>query len=174
MDAYGPIIDNLEAQRAQQAEEYAKLPPGPDRDKVLEAYKATGDYLATVKKYRDAASESLATYQANLEQAENDADVINATFEEAAKLAPPSAQPYIALAGLGIALIGSIVRQVQTGQKAKTAQEEADTAKKVIVAVEKAKTDGVVNFADPETAKSLTLEMGAAGKALVDQIQGKV
>jgi len=157
------VIERLEADQAKLAQTIAAMPPGPDRQKAEKLADGMAKAIGEAKRYRDVTAERLAALEKSLATAADEIDVAEDLVQTVAPLLPP---PWGAAAVMGAGLIASIWRGLKY-------RRDAETGRKVVSAIETVKADGKVDFGDRDTKAKLGAAMGADGKKLVDEIQGK-
>jgi hypothetical protein len=161
------IIVDLTRQKADLDERIAAMPDGDEKVKAQEISDEYGKALNNVQMIRSRAVAQLEAFATSLQTAEDEIDVLRSAGESVIPLLPAQSQPYGALALMGLTLVGAVWKAVRNGQRAKAGEA-------VALAIEKAKgANNTVNFADDATKRLLSVEMGPAGKALVNKVQGK-
>jgi hypothetical protein len=175
------VVAKLEADKAAMDAQIAAMPEGKEKQQAQEVSAAYAKGIEAAKAAKISIQAALADYKARLATAEDEVDVITGAIQTSIPYLPPQAQPYGALALLGVGLIGALVKAFRNGSRARTnaaeaaaQQERADAAESAIYAVNAAKNaQGVVDFSNPATRAILDAAMGPAGKAAVDRVQGR-
>ena len=156
-------IAKLQEQKDALDVQIATMPPGEDRDKWELASAKIDEVLRDAQAVKDDIVVRLRSLEAAMANAQDTPDVIDAVVGEAAPLLPlPWGAALVATAGL----LTSLWRAIKYRNDAKAGES-------VIAAVEAAKSpSGRVEF-ESKAAKLKLNEMTAAGKALVNKVQGK-
>jgi len=155
-------VDQLKQKKAEVDAAIADMPDGPEKTEAKAVSEELAQWIARYDRGRLLAMEKITELEAKLATAQDEIDA----FEAVGTTAAPYAGVYAPLVALAVGFAASVWRAVKNGKAAKAGAD-------VIRAVETAKVNGVVNFADPATVKVLSAVMSEGGKALVDKVQGK-
>lgn len=164
LDVIDQALQDLESKRQEVDAELATMPAGPDRERMQAV--STGLELEILKfqAARAKLAEQLDAFAQKLKDASDEIDLFESIGKGASTYLPGL---WGLVATLGVSLAAAVWRAVKKNGEAKA-------GKAVILALEAAKTDGVVNFADAATVNRLNVVMGEAGRSLVDKVQGAV
>ena len=138
----------------------ASLPEGETRDKWLERLEKAEDVLVKAQAGAEIANVTVTRLKAALADAQDEWDVADGVVGAVSPLIPP---PWGAIAAAVATLAIGLLRSASRKKAAMA----------IVRAIEDAKVDGKVDFEDPDVRVAMTASMGPAGRALVDEAQGK-
>lgn len=168
------VVQQAEAQRDVIVEQFKDLPPGPERDALLEKAQKYSTIIEEYTELGNRAAETLDSLNAQIQQADDGLDVAQGVIVSAANFIPP---PYGQIVSVLTPLVIGVVGLFIGKKKGRKEGLEIGTEKAIGVArsIEVVKDPaGKVDFGDPEVKRRLSLLLGAEGKAIVDTAQSKL